>query len=276
MEEPNIYTPRFGGHILVNVSDSVAEFEARFRSQNAGGIFIYGDKFPYKEMLTTGVVIKAIQIAGHTDHIKDWTFLSLFKDVEAIDMVHDSSYPIDLSWFPNLKILIHRNCMYNAERTSVVTVLFYDFKSKAGDLTDLPLPNTVEELGFSKPNMKSLQGIERFANLRELTLTEAKSLVNVSSLASLEHLYHLNVGYSPKIDFDNFPYLPKLTYLHLTKSTLKSTKFIQNLPNLNHFVTNATIEDNDLTPFKGRKWDRLFFKPAKLYQEVLPDISVLP
>lgn len=237
-------------------------------------MLIYSDRSPYAKIIESGFIVKAIKIMVHFGTQINWGVLSVFKDLEALDMVHDSSFPIDLSWFPKLKLVTHRNCMHSAEKTGVTTVTFHDFKSRVGDLTDLPLPNTVEVLGLVNTNITSLNGVERFPNLRQLVLNEAKSLNDVSQLSKLEHLYHLNIGYSPKIDFNNFPVLPNLTEFFLTRTKLESAQFIRCLPKLSRLITNATIGDNDITPFQGRKWHRLYFKPKKSYNGRLDDIEI--
>jgi Leucine-rich repeat (LRR) protein len=104
-----------------------------------------------------------------------------------------------------------------------------------------------------------------------LIVIHAKFLVDISAISELPNLEKLDLSYTPKVDFSKFPYLPKLTRLLLTIGKLKSLNFMKALPLLNVFVTNAAIEDANLLPLSGKKWEHLFVRHKKNYNARIGD-----
>lgn len=143
---------------------------------------------------------------------------------------------IDLSNFPNLESLA---CDYsirlkNLEACKNLKYLtLTGYKSKSKDLSDLPLFENLLELSLFKPDITSLNGIERFSNLEKLEIYSGSKLETISSIRTLSNnLSEIQVIQSKRIkDMEIIGELQSLKKIILSESgEIKSLAFIKRLP----------------------------------------------
>ena len=143
---------------------------------------------------------------------------------------------IDLSNFPNLESLA---CDYSIRLKNLEAyknlkyLTLTGYKSKSKDLSDLPLFENLLELSLFKPDITSLNGIERFSNLEKLEIYRGSKLETISSIRTLSNnLSEIQVIQSKRIkDMEIIGELQSLKKIILSESgEIKSLAFIKRLP----------------------------------------------
>lgn len=126
-----------------------------------------------------------------------------------------------------------------------------DYRGVNKTLADYPSGDLLEHLSLTSCNLRSLDGIEKSPNIKDLELTYNRSLADISALYKVaDSLRALSVEACGKIqDFSVLHALTNLEHLHLDGSThLPDISFLANMPRLKTFATTMPIADGDLRP----------------------------
>lgn len=145
---------------------------------------------------------------------------------------------IDLSNFPNLKSLA---CDYSSrlkglefcEKLNDLTLTSY--KSKSKNLSELPLFTDLQELLLFKTDITTLQGIERFRNLKKLEIFSDSKLETIAALQVLSNsLQEIQIEQCKRInDYETLGKVQSLKKIILSESgELKTLAFLKELPRL--------------------------------------------
>lgn len=192
-------------------------------------------------------------------------YLELNEDVENIEtlyllnnlegLVISSKYinDIDFTKLPKInKIIIGHS---NKESINVGTnvkelrINSYDF----ADLTKINGSNSLEKLHiFYGPKLRSLEGIERFPNLKEIILNSCYVLHKISSIYNCSNLIKLSIHDCNKIKdlFDTISRIRNIEEINLyntetwVKNTITDLSFLNNLTKLKYLKTDYKIIDN--------------------------------
>jgi len=180
------------------------------------------------------------QIEGITLYEKvDYAGLETFSKLTFLGMPDNKKSIISLSAFPNLEML----SAHYTERirdletcTNLRRLHFTNYKPKTKDLSGIPsLP--LKYLGFTKTDIVSLKGIERFVNLQKLLIYSAPKLETLAPLRALsKNIEILDFEKCKKIaDYQVLGELKALKRLRLSDSgQMESIAFVKKLPNLEH------------------------------------------
>lgn len=123
------------------------------------------------------------------------------------------------------------------------------FKSKNRDLSELNNLSNLESLYLTSSNIVSLNGIENFVNLKELTLSYNRSLRNIDSLAKVsKSLCCLELEKNKKIEkFDVLKEMNNLIRLELIgDNEIENLNFIGNMPLLKTLIFEFNIMNGNL------------------------------
>jgi len=162
--------------------------------------------------------------------------LSDFHNLTLLGVLDNKKDVVDLNNFPNLITL---NCsltkrltgLENCKKLRNLTVS--DYKSKSNDLTAFPVLEKLQSLNLIITSITSLQGIERFSDLKKLEIFRASKLERISSLLTLsESLESLEIEQCKKImDYEILGRMQSLRKIILSNSgEIKSLSFVQQLP----------------------------------------------
>ncbi|MFZ1807525.1 MAG: hypothetical protein WAU36_09900 [Cyclobacteriaceae bacterium] len=145
---------------------------------------------------------------------------------------------IDLSNFPNLESLA---CDYSSRLKGLETcknlmdLILTGYKSKAKGLSEMPLFLNLRELFLFKTDITTLQGIERFSNLKKLEMFSASKLETIAALQALSNsIEEIQVEQCKKInDYETLGKVKSLKKIILSESgEIKSLAFVKELPRL--------------------------------------------
>lgn len=162
---------------------------------------------------------------------------------------------IDFSNFPNLEDC--REFYFNKRQINIESckklksLRALKYKSKSGDLSELPFIPSLEKLKLLYVNATSLKGIERFSYLKAISLYRAHKLESLDDLVSLSDVleeFELE-GKTKIVDYHALGKLGAIKRLFLTNvGDIKDLSFLETLPSLNHFVfMDSNVVDGDLS-----------------------------
>lgn len=162
----------------------------------------------------------------------------------------DTEGIIDLNEFPNIRALF--TWEYNVTNLPYAkTLQTLGIDTMNTDLTYLSQLKNLDSLAVGGKRLQSLTGIEDM-NLQCVYVGSAKKLVDISSLEASENtLKFLKIDYCPNIkDFSVIRKLKKLESLSICgyKGILDNLDFIDELPNLNFFVTDYNVLNGNIKP----------------------------
>lgn len=109
----------------------------------------------------------------------------------------------------------------------------------------------LKRIWFLQCGLKSLDGIERFGKIQDLSFDYTRSLEDISGLACVaQSLRALSIENCPKIsDFSVLYELNNLEHLRLCgKNELPSLDFLNNMKKLKTFVFSMDVKNGDLSP----------------------------
>ena len=183
--------------------------------------------------------------SGTLEHLKGLRIEAL-----KIDYCSDEfdDYTLDLSWFPELELLVSRSSRNFANAKGcprLQTIIVTDWMEP--DLGSLR-QSSITALKVLRGKLKTLHGIED-SGLLSLSLSYQRGLSDVSALQSLIGLESLQIDHCPKIDLQTLPELPHLKYLELYGSqTVRDLGFLRNFPQLDRFLFDIRIAGGQLAP----------------------------
>lgn len=189
-------------------------------------------------------------------------YLVLNEDVEKIEticslpnlegLLINSKYlkDIDFKKLPKLnKIVIghsNKEIINVGNNVIEITIIGYDFS----DLTKIMDSPLLEKLNISYgPKLKSLEGVEKFKNLKEITIDGCFRLHKISDLSNCKNLIKLNIYDCNKIE-DLFPLISKLNNIEEINlfnleteviNTIKDLSFLERLNKLKFLKTDYKI-----------------------------------
>ncbi|MCE4052215.1 leucine-rich repeat protein [Bacillus sp. Au-Bac7] len=227
------------------------------------------------DFLSECVNIKKIGIdVYYLSNIKGLYSLQSLKELSIIE--NDNNIKIDLSYFPKLEILrldwgSSVSGLSNLENLNLLQLFKYKPKSK--DLGELIKLKKLESLILTHGNLTSLNGIQKFNNLKEIQLNYIRNLIDISHLKNLPLLSDLEIENCKKIS--NIPIVSNISSIErlalLNCGELESLVFIESMENLKNLVFSGTnIKDGNLSYCKNI--DYVYFLDKKHYSLKLKDI----
>ena len=221
--------------------------------------------------------IKHIKIGGRVYKEKDISFLDCLKDYlegllidadgyryDVINKLHNLKIigaedngkdVIDFSNFPNLEDC--REFYFNKRQINIDSCKKLKFlralkyKSKSGDLSELPFIPSLEVLKLLYVNAISLKGIERFSYVKAISLYRAHKLESLDDLVSLSDvLEEIELEGKTKIfDYHALGKLRVVKRLFLNNvGDIKDLSFLETMPSLKHFAfMDSNVVDGDLS-----------------------------
>ena len=174
-------------------------------------------------------------------------------DTEYGGLKPDKKATVDLSKLPKLEELWIEwdKGTKNFEGTTTLKKLTIERRLDFRDIHMFGRNTDLQDLEVVLCGLRDLNGIEAFQKLRYLHLWYCRNISDISALASLQDsLQLLLIEKCPKIkDFSVLASLKSLRMLVLRGANkLPDLEFLNELPNLQHFVFDMDVESGDLTP----------------------------
>ncbi len=171
------------------------------------------------------------------DENVEYSKLSSFKNLKFLSIPDNKKDVIDLSNFPELETLAcdfsdRLKGLENANKLRSLTISNYKTKNK--NLSGFPALPSLEHLNLVKPDINSLQGIEKFTKLKRLEIYGASKLDGIGGVSNLKSLEQISIEKSKNIkDYEALKDLSNLKKLMLTESgDIKTLAFVKMLPSL--------------------------------------------
>ncbi len=164
--------------------------------------------------------------------------LNLFSNLTFLSVPDNGNDTVDLSSFTKLEMLACKlsNRLIGLESCSnLKSLTVSNYKSKIKDLSALPSLNNLEHLSLIKTDITTLQGIERFSNLKKLEMFSASKLETIAALQALSNsIEEIQVEQCKKInDYETLGKVKSLKKIILSESgEIKSLAFVKELPRL--------------------------------------------
>ncbi|MBP1673735.1 MAG: hypothetical protein H6Q25_1550 [Bacteroidetes bacterium] len=184
--------------------------------------------------------------------------LNLFENLTILSVPDNGKDTVDLNNFPYLERL---SCKFSQRIrglefcNNLTSLSIGNFKSKTNNLSTLPLINKLEQLSLFQTNISSLEGIERFNNLKQFELYSASKMESIASLKEISHcLLEIEIEKCKNIhDYEVLGKLKNLTKIKLIESgEIKTLAFLKNLPQLNYlFFWGTNVLDGNLKYCEG-------------------------
>lgn len=173
---------------------------------------------------------------------------------------------IDLASFPDLEYF---GFLFSKDITGFDKASKSLIHIRVSDLSEalefLGAVKNLVKLDIVRSDIGSLSGIEKMANLDELSLTLCKKLIDISHAAKLKNLHTLSIeGSSRLTDFSVARRFNALKTLWLKAKEIESCGFISAMKSIEFASINAVIKDNDVSPFLNSKTlKEVWFRPQK-------------
>ena len=179
------------------------------------------------------------------DFLEGLSVLETHYDYSVVNKLHKLKYlgipdngkdVIDLKNFPNIEMcgVAYSERLQGLESCiHLKSLTISNYKSKTKDLSALPLLNNLEHLSFIKTDITTMQGIERFNNLKNLEIFSASKLETIAPLQALSNsLEEIQVEQCKKInDYQTLGKVKSLKKIILSESgEIKSLAFVKELP----------------------------------------------
>ena len=151
--------------------------------------------------------------------------------------------------FTQLGVSGNGHLNYNLVRTLEELIISKDKIHK--NLLSISNSQELKRIWFLQCGLKSLEGIERFGKIQDLSFDYMRSLEDISGLSCVaKSLRALSIENCPKIsDFSVLYDLNNLEHLHLCgKNELPSLEFLNNMKKLKTFVFSMNVKNCDLSP----------------------------
>ncbi len=167
---------------------------------------------------------------------------------------------VDYSQLPGLEHLFVKGTrgQENVDTLENLKALCFDFGyPKTDSLQNTFSSNGLESLKISQSPLRTLNGLETAAGLKELELSYNKKLTDISALRCVsETLTHLEIEACGKIqDFSVLASLHNLEHLSLVGSNqIPDVSFLRNMPKLQGFKFLMNCLDGDMSPCLNIPW----------------------
>ena len=159
-------------------------------------------------------------------------------------------YAIDLGRFRQL-IYVFSRTQYNFVNAKnahgLNTLVVQQWADE--NLLNLSASNIVR-LELLEGHLKSLLGIEDLLQLRELSVSNQRSLRDLSLLSRFPKIENLSIEACGKIDLETIPTLPGIKCLRLIgRQTIESSLFFLRFPHLERLTLGVKVLDGDISSF---------------------------
>ena len=184
---------------------------------------------------------------------------ALCFDINYVCSKDDTEGAIDLKEFPNIRsIFTSEYNVMNLENARSLQTL--GIGTERDDLTYLSELTGIDSLVTGGKRLQSLKGIEKM-KLQCVGISRAKKLTDISSLeAAKDTLKFLRIEYCPNItDFSVLKKLKKLKSVSLCgyKGTLDNIDFVDDLPELEFFVTDYNVLSGNIKPLQRLRYSSI-------------------
>ncbi|NUP96670.1 MAG: hypothetical protein HUU28_10955 [Planctomycetaceae bacterium] len=152
------------------------------------------------------------------------------------------------------------------------------YSPKSKDLSELPTLPELEALSLNGGSVLSLEGIERFAGLKDVQLSRLPRLTSIVPVTRLTGLKELRFRDCKRIgNHATIVAAKALTWLgYINCGSMPSISFLNDMPALTHFSFAGTlVEDGNLEPLFRLKWAGFHNKPhySHRYEDVIGRIN---
>lgn len=207
-----------------------------------------------------------------------WTEISRLPDLQFLSLGGSRSNGFDFRRFRSLvdlRIGWHKDDILPASFSLLKSLSLYGYAPKTRNLSCLPGFTALEELELVKARITSLEGVERFARIRELDVSYSRDLTSVKALVGTS-IERVHFEACPKVmDIPMLNGCPCLKSIRLASSG--------NLPSLGFLRVSKTIEefrfvkmevlDGDMTPLLSLK--SVGFSDRRGYSHTSAEIAEL-
>lgn len=165
----------------------------------------------------------------------------------------DSPHGIDFSTIPNLE---HLTTDWNPKHIlphsdgPLKTLRMWHYKPKSRDLSDLHAYENLGDLFLAQTRIESLEGVQRFKELKKIEVAYCQVLTSVAALADTD-VERVEMEACGQIV--DIPLLAKCVRLKAIRAsgcgTLNSLSFLNESKSIDWFTfVNTNVEDGDMTP----------------------------
>jgi hypothetical protein len=233
---------------------------------------------PVQRGLANGVLISPrqgfastnLEFLRHYDYIKsvslinsrgiDISALKKLSNLERL-IISGNQQPVDLRWFPCLKELSiewHPRVALDGAPASLEKLHLRRYRPKSKNLVELPPFPLLSELSIVQSPIESLEGVEKFRNLRSLEISYLSKLKRIGAIANLDdgRLEQLICEYCRKIeDYEKLQDLANLKVLRLNHcAPIRELSFVKGLRSLQDFrFVGTDVLDGDISPLLDHK-----------------------
>ena len=223
---------------LINTSELAASI----------GDFKFLPTFPNLRMLT--ILCGEFYQEGLKNLYRHKQIEALNFDINYVSFKNDTEGILDLNEFPSIRSVF--TWEYNVVNLSYAKSLqTLGIDTVNIDLQYLSNLCNLDSLAVGGKRLQSLAGIENM-KLQCMCVESSKKLADISSLEAVKDtLKFLKIEYCPNIkDFSVLSKLKKLESLSICgyKGVLNNLDFIDEMPNLNFFVTDYNVLDGNIKP----------------------------
>jgi Leucine-rich repeat (LRR) protein len=168
----------------------------------------------------------------------DYSIIKQLHKLKYLGIPDNGNDVIDLKNFPDIEMcgVTFSERLQGLESCSnLKSLTVSNYKSKIKDLSALPSLNNLEHLSLIKTDITTLQGIERFSNLKKLEMFSASKLETIAALQALSNsIEEIQVEQCKKInDYETLGKVKSLKKIILSESgEIKSLAFVKELPRL--------------------------------------------
>jgi hypothetical protein len=209
-----------------------------------------------KPVMPLSDFVEELLIGQSSDKSKQISYEGLgeFCRLKLLSVPDNGKDTVDLSSFPNLRTLLC-NVTKRLKGLETCTGLEWlganSFNSQTKDLTSLPPLPRLRHLTLGITNVVTLDGIDRFASLRELEVYRASKLQSIAALRSLsDTLEEVEINICKRVgDFEVLGQVRSLRKLMLSDSgAMESLAWVRGLPHLEFLSFVGTkVVDGDLS-----------------------------
>ncbi len=227
----------------------------------------------------TDLPAHSVHVIGINSYkVTDVSSLSKFEQLRKINLSVKDAVGFRSSDFPHLEVLGYTYCqsgIIDSLPTELRVLMLDRYPGKT--LEALPAVEGLDRLQVGSRILTSLEGLERFPNLTDLTVLDARNLSDIGAIAKFPKLRKLCLSGAVKID-DIAPIaqLSELRFLELENlKDIASVKALHTLRNLEQLqiTGSSTILDKDLSPIESLpKLKRLVLEPRRGYVPKTADI----
>jgi len=242
-----VYKPNYTSEIVRKI---IAE-------KKLGGLRIFSilkkDKVENIDFLEQYDFLEKLDVTSLDDY--NFNFLKNLGNLKKISINVGGSEEINFQHQKKLEKLIikWRKKIRGLEELKMLSSLVV-IEFKVSDLTSLDdCKDRLLDLTIKTGSILSLNGLQGFMNLHNLSIGNCKKLVSIHGIDRLPKLKTLTIEKCPNIDYNSMVHLPSLESLSLIDcGKIDSVKFIKEFPMLTQLslLGNTVIGDGDLEPLK--------------------------